>query len=133
MLGVGKCRRAKKRASREKSERASETRLSLPNPNAIFAHFYFFSICFPHHLGAWNRLVKMAHRWVVNHHATKATTCQSISQYDFRNKTDFRSTWRIAIYAVSGPLISMLGFYYVTPLPFTMFQVSSYHTIFTFI
>ena len=25
----------------------------------------------------------------------------------------------------------MLGFYYVTPLPSTMFQVSSYHTIFS--
>ena len=60
-----------------------------------------------------------------------ATTCQSISQYGFGNKTDFRSTWRIAIYALSGPHISMLGFYYVKPLPSTMFQVSSYHTIFS--
>ena len=39
--------------------------------------------------------------------------------------------WRIAIYALSGPHISMLGFYYVKPLPSTMFQVSSYHTIFS--
>ena len=73
----------------------------------------------------------MAHPWIVNHHEKKATTCQSISQYDFRNKTDFRSTWRIAIYALSGPHISMLGFHYATPLPSTMFQVSSYHTIFS--
>ena len=60
----------------------------------------------------------------------RQTICQSISQYDFRNKTDFRSTWRIAIYALSGPYISMLGFHYATPLLSSMFQVS-YHTIFS--
>ena len=64
----------------------------------------------------------MVHRWVVNHHEKKATTCQSISQYDFRNKTDFRSTWRIAICALSGPHISMLGFIMWHPSPLQCFR-----------
>ena len=43
---------------------------------------------------------------------------------------EIRRIRRIAIYALSGPYISMLGFHYATPLLSTMFQVS-YHTIFS--